>query len=221
MDDTVDEPPELTDPDSIAARCGHTGENMRNKILAVAVAAAGVAFSGASMAATNPATVSVGAPGTTVTSQGDLTVSVNIPHRIMISGLQNINLDDTPAGTPVYYGTGAGVSGSSPACVYRNGSSATYALKATSANASAGAFRMASTAATPEFITYSVQWAGVASNLVEGASNTGLTPDSRTSTTCGGSPVAAKVTVSATDAALGAVNPGYYSDTLTLLVTAE
>lgn len=193
---------------------------MRNKILVLAMAAAGVAFSAASVAANNPTAPDVGAPGTTVTSTGDLTVSVHIPHRIMISGLQDINLDDTPAATPEYYGTTAGATGSSPACVYRNGSTATYSLKATSANAGTGnVFQMASTAATPEFIAYTVSWAGTL--LTESGTETGLAPDSRTSTTCGGSPTAAKVSVSAANADLSAVNPGLYSDTLTLMVTAE
>lgn len=194
--------------------------DMRNKILVLAMAAAGVAFSGASVAANNPAAPSVGAPATTVSSTGDLTVSVHIPHRIMISGLQDIDLDDTGTAPDTYYGTAAGATGSSPACVYRNGSTATYSLTASSANpGTGGVFQMASTATTPEFIAYSVSWGGT--TLTEGGTETGLTPDSRTSTTCGGTPTAGKVSVSATDTDLSAVNPGLYSDTLTLLVTAE
>lgn len=194
MDDTVDEPSELTDPDSISAHCGHTGENMRNKILAVAVAAAGVAFSGVSMAATDG---TVGA-----TSSGTSVITLTIPSLIKVSGFTDIAL-----GT--YNGDGVARSGASAACVSRN-SAGNYTVTATSTNTS---FNLKS-GALATTIPYSVTWGGAA--LTYNTALGGQVADSSTLAAC--TPVAGKLGVSVPAAGMDAALPGSYTDTVTITV---
>lgn len=187
---------------------------MRNKILAVAMAAAGLAVSGVSMAvAVNPAAVSVGAPG--VTSVGSVDVTVQVQDMIRISGL-----DDAALQFGAYSGDGVDLTGTSPACVYRNGAATTYSIVASSGNGAAGVFNMLRTAGT-ELIPYVVTWAGAGALSSDAAPVGSLTPDSRTSTTCGGAPVAGKLQVDILASELDQAEPGSYVDTLTLTVAAE
>lgn len=186
---------------------------MRNKILAVAMAAAGLAVSGVSMAvAVNPAAVSVGAPG--VTSTGSVDVTVQVQDMIRISGL-----DDAALQFGAYSGDGVDLTGTSPACVYRNGAATTYSIVASSGNGVAGVFNMLRATGT-ELIPYVVTWGGTALSSAA-APVGGLAPDSRTSTTCGGAPVAGKVQVDILASELDQAEPGSYADTLTLTVAAE
>ena len=186
---------------------------MRNKILAVAMAAAGLAVSGVSMAvAVNPAAVSVGAPG--VTSIGSVDVTVEVQDMIRISGLNDAALQ-----FGAYSGNGVNLTGTSPACVYRNGAATTYSIVASGGNNAAGVFNMKRTAGA-QLIPYAVTWGGTALSSAAAAVG-GLSPDSRTSTTCGGAPIAGKLQVDILASQLDQAEPGSYADTLTLTVAAE
>lgn len=166
---------------------------MRNKILAVAMAAAGVAVSATSMAATN------GNVGTT--SAGTAVINLTIPSLIRITDLADVNL-----GT--YNGDSIDRTGSSPACVRRN-SAGNYSVTATSAN---GSFVLTSVPATT--IPYTLTWGGT--GLTYGAALGGQVADSATLGSC--TPVAGKLGVNVPAAGMDAAQPGAYTDTVTVTV---
>ncbi|WP_338578816.1 hypothetical protein [Halomonas salifodinae] len=137
------------------------------------------------------------------TSSGTLQVQVQIPDLVRITDLADIDL-----GT--YSGDAGNLSGSSPACVRRNGPG-DYQLTVTSGN---GAFNLLNGS---ESLGYSVSWGGGA--VTYGTPLTGLTPDSDSLGSC--SPVADQLTVEVLGSALHQALPGSYSDTLTLMVAPE
>lgn len=164
----------------------------------VAGVVAGMGLSASAMAATDG---TVGA-----TSSGTALVDVTVPALIRITGLADINLGS-------YTGDGLDMTGTSPACVRRN-SAGTYGLVATSAN---GSFVMNPAGAAATTVAYTVSWGGSALTY-----NTNLPTQAADSATLGAcAPVAGKLSVTATGAALDAAEPDTYSDTLTLTVTPE
>jgi len=166
---------------------------MRNKILAVAMATAGLTVSTFSMAATNG---SVGP-----TSAGTAIINLTIPSLIRITDLADVNLG-------IYNGDGLDRSGASPACVRRN-SAGNYSVTATSAN---GSFVLTSVPATT--IPYALTWGGTA--LAYGAALGGQVADSATLGAC--VPVAGKLSVNVPAAGMDAAEPGAYADTVTVTV---
>lgn len=135
------------------------------------------------------------------TSTGSTTITVNIPHRIRVMGFRDITLGTYNGGQ---------LTGSSPACVIRNGEGS-YTVTMTSAN---GSFAMTSTtqAAT---IPYTVAWAD--RNISYNKSSIAFAPDNTASASCTPVPDRLRVTVSPEhmDVAL----PGAYVDTLRVMVT--
>lgn len=175
---------------------------MRNKILAVAMAAAGVAFSGMSMAATTQG--SVGA-----TSTGTVDITMTVPKLIRITNLATITI------TPTYTATGFDpASGSSDACVRQNGAGAKYGIVATSAN---GSFALKSGALAT--VPYSLKWGGA--GLTYNTNLAAQTPESTSlgSCTATAGKLAVDITAADMNAAEGSATP--YTDTVTLVVTPE
>ncbi|MGB4342400.1 MAG: hypothetical protein WBJ03_02170, partial [Moraxellaceae bacterium] len=159
---------------------------MRNKILAVAMAVAGVAFSGASVAATQG---TVGG-----TSSGSVVINATIPKLIRITDLANITVDVAAATATIVDATGyaADATGFSDACVRQNGATATYGIKATSLN---GSFVLKSGTLT---VPYTLSW-GV-TDLTYNTALTTQTPDSTSLGSC--TPVTDKLGVKITAANL-------------------
>lgn len=178
---------------------------MRNKFLAVAMAAVGLAVSGVSMAATNG---TVGA-----TSTGTVVINATIPKLIRITGLADITMV-LPAPVDDDLGYTAAATGSSPACVRQNGGTATYGIVATSANT---AFELTNGTLAP--VPYSLTWGGTA--LAYNAALTAQAPDSTTLGSC--ADVAGKLEVSIAAADLNDAEGSAvdYTDTVTLVVTPE
>lgn len=168
---------------------------MRNKILAVAMAAAGLAGSGVSMAATDG---TVGA-----TSNGSSVINLIIPSLIRVTGFADITL-----GT--YNGDSLARSGSSPACVSRN-SAGNYSVAASSAN---GSFALKS-GVLATTIPYTVTWSGT--GLTYSAVTGSFAADSNTLAAC--TPVAGRLAVGVPAAGMDAALPGTYTDTVTILVS--
>lgn len=166
---------------------------MRNKILAVAIAAAGLTVSASSIAATDG---TVGA-----TSTGTAVINLTIPSLIQITDLADVAL-----GT--YNGDGIDRAGSSPACVRRN-SAGNYSVTATSVN---GSFELTSVPVTT--IPYDLTWGGTA--LAYGVALGGQVADSATLGVC--IPVAGKLSVNVPAAGMDAAQPGAYADTVTVMV---
>lgn len=168
---------------------------MRNKILAVAMAAAGLAVSGVSMAASDG---TVGA-----TSNGSSVINLIIPSLIRVTGFADITL-----GT--YNGDSLPRSGASPACVSRN-SAGNYSVAATSAN---GGFALKS-GVLATTIPYTVAWSGT--SLTQGGPAVGsFAADNNTLAAC--TPVAGRLAVDVPAAGMDTALPGTYTDTVTILV---
>ena len=186
---------------------------MRNKLFISTIAAAGVAFSGASMAADQGSIGgTAGAPyNTRVGSTGNSVITASIPKLIRISDLADITLTLPSAGDNGYT---AGVSGTSPACVRQNGSNAQYTLMATSSVAGASSFKLTD---GTNFVDYSVTWGGAAVGY--NTATAAQTPESTTLGSC--TAVSDKLAVSITQSDLNAAEGSAtnYSDTLVLLVT--
>jgi len=180
---------------------------MRNKILAVAMAVAGVALSGVSMAATQG---NVGA-----TSSGTAVINATIPKLIRITGLADITVDVATATGTIVDATGYvdDATGFSDACVRQNGATATYGLVATSANGSFGLDNGAST------VPYTLSWGGT--DLTYNVALAAQTPDSTTLGSC--TPATNKLGVKITAANLNTAEGSTtdYTDTVTLVVTPE
>ena len=83
--------------------------------------------------------------GTTgATSQGDLLITVDVADVVRIANLADIDINFA----------GVDISGSSPACIYRNGGSS-YTVTATTTGPTAGAFEVAN---ATDSAPYSVDW---------------------------------------------------------------
>lgn len=177
---------------------------MRNKILVLAMAAAGVAFSGASVAATDG---NVGA-----TSTGTVVINATIPKLIRITGLADITMT-VPAAVDPDLGYTTPATGSSTACVRQNGTGARYGIVATSANS---AFDLKSGTLT---VPYTLKWGGAA--LGYNSNLAAQVPDSTTLGAC--APVADKLQVEISAAALNTAQGSAtaYTDTVTLVVTPQ
>jgi len=119
-----------------------------------------------------------------------------------------------------------GATGSSPACVYRNGAG-NYTISATSSNQVGSEFFLSGDTGggATQTLKYSVTISdGAQANGVTMSSGatgvSGPAPADAASVTCGGAPNATiEVEVLSTD--LNAVAPAAYSDTLTLVVAPE
>lgn len=144
-----------------------------------------------------------------VTSTGTVDISVGVGDQIQITALADIIGPYVP---------GSDFTGSSPACVYRNGGSGDFDLTITSANGSGTDFRL-NDAGT--FVIYDVTFNDSLSgavNMDNGVlNNTSFTNADTTSTTCSSAPQST-LAINVPDANLGAVGPGTYTDTLTILV---
>ncbi|MDF2447485.1 MAG: hypothetical protein K0S46_2721 [Moraxellaceae bacterium] len=134
------------------------------------------------------------------TSTGSTTITLIIPNRIRVTGINDITL-----GTY----SGASLTGSSPACVSQNGPG-TYSVTLTSAN---GRFALASTtqAAT---VPYAVAWA--ATSLRYNTASGAFATDTPSLAAC--TPVANRLTVTVPREAMDDAPPGAYADTLTVMV---
>lgn len=179
---------------------------MRNKILAVAIAAAGVALSGVSMAG----------PGGTAgpTSSLDSVVTLQVNGAIRIQQVTNINLGIF---NPL---TVAPMVGVSQACVGRAGGT-DYSVTVTSLNGSFGLLNPA----TPVPMPYTVEWrddgaeayTALTHGVVSGVPGTAYTADVGNLGACGGeTDDKLRVTVQYADMLAGTA--GTYTDTLTVLV---
>lgn len=142
------------------------------------------------------------------------TVSVTVPALVQISGLSNITL------TPTSFATA--VTGSTTACIYSNllTPAGSYFVTASSANASAGAFRVLQ---GTRFITYNAYWSPTSTAsqtvaLVSGTKTAQQSGGSSTSLTCGG--VAnANFNISFNSAQITGAPAATYTDTVTLLIS--
>lgn len=176
---------------------------MRNKILAVAIAAAGVAFSGVSMAGPG------GTAGPTSSQNSLLTLQIN--GAIIINQVADINLGIFDPTNP------ADVVGVSQACVGRAGGT-DYSVTVTSVN---GSFQLEDPATvTP--IPYTVAWrdnaAGAYSALGYGVASAAFVADQASVGPCAGE-TDDKLQVTVPYAGMNASTAGTYNDTLTVLVS--
>lgn len=152
------------------------------------------------------------------TSTGSLDISVDVEDLVRISGLSDILLTFDVTGT-------GDISGTSTACIYRNGAG-TYSLNATGDGASS-AFTISNASPTPTAIAYSVEWddavTGTAATAVSsGTPLTGQTGANTVSDDCstgGGANALVRVTVPR--ASLVAAPAGTYNGTLTLEIAPE
>lgn len=176
-------------------------KGLKNAIRGLVVGGVAVGLSGVALAATD------GVVGPTSTGTVDISLDVN--DLVRISNLTDINL-----------GVFAGVDavGTSPACVYRNGTG-NYNLTA-SGDGTAGAFTLTDGTNT---VPYSVSYddGSGAAPATSGAVLGGLTGADPASDTCGttGNNGTIEVTVAAADAA--GLPAATYAGTLTLLVAPE
>lgn len=135
------------------------------------------------------------------TSTGSTTITVIIPSRVRVMGFNDITLGTF---------SGGALTGSSPACVSRNGPGS-YSVTMTSAN---GSFALKSTtqAAT---IPYTVAWAD---NTIAYDKPVGPFPgDNASLAAC--APVSDRLTVTVPPAHMDVAQPGAYADTLRIMVT--
>lgn len=141
------------------------------------------------------------------TSTGSVEISLNVADEVQINNLVDIDLGDF---------TGADLTGSTPACIFRNGGNAGFQLTA-SGNGTAGAYTLADAGAA-NLVGYSVSinTGGADSDL---DANTPATFTTATSTPdCVGITDNATITVTV-DAADAATLPATaYTGTLTLVV---
>jgi hypothetical protein len=135
------------------------------------------------------------------TSTGSTTITLIIPSRIQVMGFNDIMLGPY---------NGVALTGSSPACVSRNGPGS-YGVTMTSAN---GRFVLTSDtqAAT---IPYTVAWGATALSYNKAAG--AFAPDNTTLAAC--TPVTNKLTVTVPRAHMDVAQPGAYADTLRVMVT--
>ena len=172
------------------------------KKLVKGLAAAGfIAFAGNAFAATQG---SLGG-----TSEGTIDVSVEVVDQIQISGLVDITGPYVPGNDFV---------GSSPACVFRNGTTGEFDVTVSSQNGTGTDFRLNDTGT---FVTYDVTFNDGTSGAIDMdhavLDNTSFDNASNVNPTCGGS-AQSTIEITVPDANLGAVGAGTYADTLTILV---
>ena len=143
------------------------------------------------------------------TSTGTVDISVGVGDQIQITALADITGPYVP---------GADFTGSSPACIYRNGGSGDFDVTITSANGLGTDFRL-NDAGT--FVVYDVTFNDSVSGAVNmdnaTLDNTNFTNADTSSPTCSGAPQST-LAINVPDANLGAVGAGTYTDTLTILV---
>ena len=178
----------------------HMEMNSIAKLIKGLVVACIFVFAGSIMAATD------GTLGPT--STGTVDISVGVGDQVQITGLSDI------AGP---YVGGAGFSGNTTACVYRNGGSGNFNVTATSLNGSGIDHRIVSGAT---FIVYDVTFNDSLSgavNLDNGVIDTGFTNANNVSPTCGGAPQST-IDVNIPDVNFAGAPAGTYTDTLTILV---
>ncbi len=141
------------------------------------------------------------------TSQGDFDINLSVGDLIQISRLDDVTLTYTP---------GSNATNSEDFCVYTNAASGTYNVTATSANAAAGVFRLASGA---NFIPYALDYETVTLTSGVNSNNGGAGyAANTTSNNCGASDNAT-VDITVTEADILTQPSGNYSDTVTLLVS--
>jgi len=155
-------------------------------------------------------TVMAATQGTLGTSStGTVNITVGVGDQIQITALADITGPYIP---------GSDFTGSSPACVYRNGGSGDFDLTATSSNGSGTDFRL-NDAGT--FVIYDVTFNDSVSGAIDMDNavldNTNFTNADTASPTCSGAPQST-IAINVPDANLGAVVAGTYTDTLTILV---
>ncbi len=181
---------------------------MRNFLKTTALVSGMIATSGL-MAATD------GSLGTT--STGTLEINVDVEDIVMISGLSDIPI--------AFDNTGTGdLTGSSTACIYRNGAG-TYSVNA-SGDGVGSAFTIQNAAPTPTIVAYTVAWdddvAGAATAAVGlGTPLGGQTGANTTETDCSTGGANAFVEVTVPRASLTAAPSGTYNGTLTLEIAPE
>ena len=142
-------------------------------------------------------------------STGTLDITLDVNDEVRISNLTDINLG-------VF--AGVDVSGSSAACVYRNGTG-NYQLTA-SGDGAAGAFTLTDGVATvPYSVTYDDGSGPLAAT--SGTAMTGLTGGDPGSTTCAGTGNNGTVTVTVLAADASGLAAATYAGILTLLVAPE
>jgi len=143
------------------------------------------------------------------TSQGTIEVMVEIVDQIQISGLIDITGGYVP---------GEDFTGSSPACVFRNGTTGEFDVTISSQNGTGTDFRL-NDAGT--FVTYDVTFDDGTSGAIDmnhaELDNTSFDNASNENPTCGGD-AQSTIAITVPDANLGAVGAGTYADTLTILV---
>ena len=171
------------------------------KLVKGLTAAALIAISGSAFAATQ------GTLGGT--SSGTVDITVDVGDQILITGLVDITGSYVP---------GSDFTGSSPACVYRNGGAGDFDVQIDSANGTGADFRLQDGGV---FVVYDVTFDDGASGPIDmnhaQNNNTNFTNADLTSPTCGGAPQST-IAIDVPDANLGAVGAGSYQDTLTILV---
>ena len=180
-------------------------------LLALATAAAVATGSLAAFAASD------GTPG--ATSTGSLDVTLTIPHLVRITGLDDI---------PLVHAAEGDITGSDSFCVNDNLSATGrgYTIKASSANGSGSDFRMLTTG--PLYLVYDVDFdddsdAGTGGTDLDHNVTSPTEFDSGAAVNMGSSCTSpnASVLITVTEAAHQAAQAGSYSDTLTLLITAD
>lgn len=146
----------------------------------------------------SPVTTTDGRIG--ATSTGSTTITVIIPSRIRVMGFEDITLGPY---------NGVALTGSSPACVSRNGPGS-YSVTMTSAN---GSFVLRSvTQATT--IPYTVAWG--ASSIPYNRATGAFATDNTSLASC--TPVANRLRVMVPSADMDVAQPGAYADTLSVMV---
>jgi hypothetical protein len=179
------------------------------KILAVALTSPLLlAISGPTLAATDG---SLGA-----TSTGSTSVSVEIPSRVQITSLQDIDLGSVDPSTEA--------KGSTNACIYSNqpaagGSGGGYQVTVSGSGAG-NAFTVADGGNT---LTYTAFWkndtaAGDGTGVTSGAALTNQDGADTSSTSCSNTGLNAKFTVVFSQTALQAAAPGTYTGTATIVI---
>lgn len=147
-----------------------------------------------------------------LSSTGSVDITLSIPDSVRIQ-----NLVDIPLGQAD--GVNA-LSGSSPACVFRNGASGNYQITASGSGA-ANAFTLASGGNTIAYTATYDDGSG-ASALTTGVALTGQTGADNASQDCStGANNNGTIAVSVSAAAQNGAAVGNYSGTLTLTVAAE
>lgn len=146
------------------------------------------------------ATPTTAANAVGATSSGVARITLIIPDQVRVMGFRDIVLRGTAGGT---------VSGSSPACVGRNGAGS-YSVTLTSAN---GGFELRS-ASMPAAIPYRVSWADTP--LSYARQSRPFRVDVASLAPC--RPVAGRLTVTVPPRAMEHAVPGSYTDALYVLV---